>query len=1072
MARSNPVYYINPNAISITPNANNSKNDLAVYIQNGTKIKVYAKDNSDLGFVDSQFQEWTLTGRNRRLNGGDGPYTIFARINRNPQTNGYRAYLVFAKQVYHNGEWLDTHSSVINESPGLTQCYYLGQKQIESNQSYWYIRLGEVSEVVDNQRTVTLDTGVLGTEQYNNVWDINNTDLPIRMNVAIALGDNTTDTLVSPVPFGEAVTVSAWLIEGWDTPIEADHWEITRDTGSSEEDAAWQGEGTVSDGHFSINLLYTQSRNDLGQLGKETFFTIRAYDESNNVIAERTINIPHEDISSWTVEMDMQSFAIMVDDFGNVEGGLWTEEDAYRTYRLHTAVTVRRGNKYLTLAPNGAVPGIGQYQIYPQAGDCTLMVSNGTVYIVGIDNIKDGVAGTSDDVMTDEWYERMRRMKEATATFTVVCEGIFSTVKSLPISIGHLDTSIVDVQFVPAATSVQLNSVSNSYKGLPIQAALVANVVGSPVLPTIESVALDIDGSPVSWTDTNGLECLYQTDGGAGWDIRFGELEQEQQTSSSSSSESSSADSSSSSSDQELSDSSEGSVPSAPESTSPSASSDIADSQYGLILSSIPNTYNKSVIVLGLTVQVGLAGRSYEYRKTFSVSLVKNGVNSAPIVLYKRSDTAISQHGITGPLYYKFSDGKLYVNSSLTTEAGSAALNGWQREIPGTSDPCYSIQAQAISEDEYAVLTASSFGSVRKILDSAGPAGPMLYPAGKWDVTRTYSVSSNGKPYVVHGEKYYYLNSSSATGSDVPGASDKWVEIELMDTVFVKFGIIDYGMMSSAVFCGDWMFSQYGKVHYGGTSPLIINGTASSGTGISVSADNIVTYNNGSGSVERAAYTLFDATDAAGANGTANSPHFAPSWAVNLKKGTMIAAGGNFNVKENGDLEITADKIDLKPATTGSATLKLNSSSSARTLVFESSTTSVYGYDEWFGFAATTIINDVAGDILSLGAVANNSDGIAKGRLILSDVTLSDGIPIAKQRAALSPGELQFFYGATGTNINDGFLRLKIYVDSNGWPRIYSNGWSGAGGLPTASDIGSAPSGTLYVDNGVLKVKQ
>ncbi|MBR6128463.1 MAG: hypothetical protein IKQ07_02400, partial [Bacteroidaceae bacterium] len=218
MARSNPVYYINPSAISITPNANNSKNDLAVYIQNGTKIKVYAKDNSDLGFVDSQFQEWTLTGRNRRLNGGDGPYTIFARINRNPQTNGYRAYLVFAKQVYHNGEWLDTHSSVINESPGLTQCYYLGQKQIEINQSYWYIRLGEVSEVVDNQRTVTLDTGVLGTEQYNNVWDINNTDLPIRMNVAIALGDNTTDTLVSPVPFGEAVTVSAWLIEGWDTP--------------------------------------------------------------------------------------------------------------------------------------------------------------------------------------------------------------------------------------------------------------------------------------------------------------------------------------------------------------------------------------------------------------------------------------------------------------------------------------------------------------------------------------------------------------------------------------------------------------------------------------------------------------------------------------------------------------------------------------------------------------------------------------------------------------------------------------------------------------------------------------
>ena len=636
MARSNPVYYVNPNAISITPNANNSPNDLAVYIQSGTTIKVYSKAEPGLDFVDNEFQAWTLTGRNRRLKGGDGPYTIYARLSKTNKT----AYLVFAPKSQTGKD----------KYPYITQEGLFTDTSEQPSDTYWFVRLGEVSAIANNQRTVTLDTGILGTAQYNNQWEVENTDLPIRMNVVITLDDNTAETLVSPVPYGKMITIAAWLIQGWDIPIEADHWTVTRNTGSTEDDAAWNetwgGTGDVNDGRFSINLSFSEMRNDLGGLGKETFFTITAYDEESNVIVSRTINIPHHDAQAYTVEMDMQSFAIMVDDFGNVEGGLWVEEGDYRTYRLHTAVTARRGNKYLTLAPNGAAPGIGQYQIYPQAGDCTLMVSNGTVYVTGIDNIKDGVAGTDDDVMTDGWYERMRQMKEATAMFTVVCEGAASITKSLPISIGHLDTAIVDVQFLPSTAVVNRNPYDNSFVGLPAQAELMLSVHGGPIQPTILDAALDIDGVPIDeWTAETEHGYGYATGAGAGWDITF---EEEENT-----------------------------------------------GRHILSLLGIPSSHSNDNVVLGLTVQVDVAGRHYEYRKTFTIGIGVPGGNTATIFLYKRSAESLLATGISQSLWYVFSQKLLYTDSSCQTQLQD--LNGWSQAIPSGNAPLYITAATAFS---------------------------------------------------------------------------------------------------------------------------------------------------------------------------------------------------------------------------------------------------------------------------------------------------------------------------------------------------------------------------------------
>ena len=95
MPRTSPVFYIAPSAISITPNANGSADDLAVYVARGAKIRVYSP-GCGIGTTDASFQEWSFAGRNRRLGDSAKEYTIYGRLSKTDRTKGY---LVFAPKV-------------------------------------------------------------------------------------------------------------------------------------------------------------------------------------------------------------------------------------------------------------------------------------------------------------------------------------------------------------------------------------------------------------------------------------------------------------------------------------------------------------------------------------------------------------------------------------------------------------------------------------------------------------------------------------------------------------------------------------------------------------------------------------------------------------------------------------------------------------------------------------------------------------------------------------------------------------------------------------------------------------
>jgi len=234
MARTSPVHYINPSNISITPNANESAHDLAVYISRGAKIKVFSESFSELGYTgDNTWHEWTIAGRNRRLSlqYADSPFTIYARLHK---TNSENGYIVFTPKTLENGVWKDKYPYVTFKD-GLAK-----NTMGAATGDYWYIRLGDVSAPLSGERTVNLDTGILGTDQFNAEWNLDPDDMPLRVTLSSTI--DAKDAGTTPfVPWGKFLRLHASLLEGWvtDASSKVSYWTITRNTGDPAADALW-----------------------------------------------------------------------------------------------------------------------------------------------------------------------------------------------------------------------------------------------------------------------------------------------------------------------------------------------------------------------------------------------------------------------------------------------------------------------------------------------------------------------------------------------------------------------------------------------------------------------------------------------------------------------------------------------------------------------------------------------------------------------------------------------------------------------------------------------------------------
>lgn len=103
-----------------------------------------------------------------------------------------------------------------------------------------------------------------------------------------------------------------------------------------------------------------------------------------------------------------------------------------------------------------------------------------------------------------------------------------------------------------------------------------------------------------------------------------------------------------------------------------------------------------------------------------------------------------------------------------------------------------------------------------------GRDGRIVYPAGIYDATVTYTATDTKAPYVLYGDTYYVMNvTTSWTGSQNEGKTPAddyeqygehatWIPMEKFEAIYTKLLIADNGTLGKFVFNGDYMFSQQG----------------------------------------------------------------------------------------------------------------------------------------------------------------------------------------------------------------------------------------------------------------------
>lgn len=110
--------------------------------------------------------------------------------------------------------------------------------------------------------------------------------------------------------------------------------------------------------------------------------------------------------------------------------------------------------------------------------------------------------------------------------------------------------------------------------------------------------------------------------------------------------------------------------------------------------------------------------------------------------------------------------------------------------------------------------------SVAKVIDGqkgdTGATGPLIYPAGMYDPAIAFSSDGGKAPVVLDGNVYYKLKvAGPVTGISPTTNPGTWEPFNMLKYVFTEVIFANFGKLASAVFSGDYMFSQYGKTGAG-----------------------------------------------------------------------------------------------------------------------------------------------------------------------------------------------------------------------------------------------------------------
>lgn len=155
---------------------------------------------------------------------------------------------------------------------------------------------------------------------------------------------------------------------------------------------------------------------------------------------------------------------------------------------------------------------------------------------------------------------------------------------------------------------------------------------------------------------------------------------------------------------------------------------------------------------------------------------------------------------------------------------------GWNLAVPTPTEETpyiwfiqarvnYTSNTDKVGTIEGSWSTPTKLSGTNGLNGENGSKGQIIYPEGIYNVNTVYQGTVDKTPYVYDSNdaNYYVLNivgtwqgTLHSNESPSTDTSNSWVKLDAFEALYTKIGIIANGLIGSAVFNGDYMFSQQG----------------------------------------------------------------------------------------------------------------------------------------------------------------------------------------------------------------------------------------------------------------------
>ena len=211
--------------------------------------------------------------------------------------------------------------------------------------------------------------------------------------------------------------------------------------------------------------------------------------------------------------------------------------------------------------------------------------------------------------------------------------------------------------------------------------------------------------------------------------------------------------------------------------------------------------------------------------------------------------------------------GTTTIYGGTSTPGTTRQPTGWNLAVPTPTEETpyiwfiqarvnYTSNADKVGTIEGSWSTPTKLSGTNGLNGENGSKGQIIYPEGIYNVNTVYQGTADKTPYVYDSNdaNYYVLNivgtwqgTLHSNESPSTDTSNSWVKLDAFEALYTKIGIIANGLIGSAVFNGDYMFSQQGIDSSGQASTQYQNFNPETPTGGAFTPNILFNFRTGAG---------------------------------------------------------------------------------------------------------------------------------------------------------------------------------------------------------------------------------